>query len=179
MANKIKKNDTVTNNIQLVMGRNIYSSDPNSLQVVPANTELKVWKVKRDGTLYCSTTDRSIYYGNIIIKANDVTKVNKPLPTVNIGDIYVSSGGYEQTNVAFYKVIKVTKRSAEVVEIDQTRNYTGPMQGESMPSDGVYNHNKTKRVRIINTSGNTTCFKAIWGYAYQWSGKPCFFSEWH
>ena len=36
MANKIKKNDTVTNNIQLVYGI-------DKLTVVPANTELKVW----------------------------------------------------------------------------------------------------------------------------------------
>lgn len=171
MANKIKKNDTVTNNIQLVYGI-------EKLTVVPANTELKVWKVKRDGTLYCSTTDRNIYYGTIIIKANDVTKVNKPMPTVNIGDIFVSSGGYEQTNIAYYKVIKITKSSAEVIEIGQTRNYTGPMCGESMPADNSHNDTKSKRVRI-SVSGNTPCFKAIWGYAYPWNGKPNFFSEWH
>jgi hypothetical protein len=167
MANKIKKNDTVTNNIQLVMGR-------DNLQVVPANTELKVWKVKRDGTIYCSHT----YYGTITLKANDVTKVNKPLPVVNVGDVFVSSGGYEQTNIAYYKVMKVTKSSVEVIEIGQTRNYTGPMCGESMPADNSNNDAKPKRVRI-SVSGNTPCFKAIWGYAYPWNGKPKFFSEWY
>lgn len=170
MANKIKKNDIVTNNIAIL--------GYNNLNVVPVGTELKVWKVKRDGNIYCAPVDNNIGCNTIILKANDLTLVNKPLPVVNIGDIYVSAGGYEQTNVAFYKVIKVTKRSAEVVEIGQTRKYIGHMHGESMPLDGDYNDTKTKRVRI-NASGNTTCFKAIWGYAYPWSGKPCFFSEWH
>ena len=120
MANKIKKNDTVTNNIQLVYGI-------DKLTVVPANTELKVWKVKRDGTIYCSTADRTIYYGTITIKATDVTKVEKPLPTVNVGDIYVCSWGYDQTNIDYYKVVNVKNKTVNLVSIGQTRNYTGPM----------------------------------------------------
>lgn len=171
MANKIKKNDTVTNNIQLAYG------NYNNLTVVPANTELKVWKVKRDGTLYCSTTDRNIYYGTIIIKATDVTLVNKPLPTVNIGDIYVTSWGYDQTNIDYYKVTNVKNKTVNLVSIGQKRNYTGPMQGECVPDPSVVG-NKIYTKRMI-PNGDSVSFKMTsYSWAYKWNGKTNHFTEW-
>jgi len=171
MANKIKKNDTVTNNTQLAYG------NYNNLTVVPANTELKVWKVKRDGTLYCSTTDRNIYYGTIIIKATDVTLVNKPLPTVNIGDIYVTSWGYDQTNIDYYKVTNVKNKTVNLVSIGQKRNYTGPMQGECVPDPSVVG-NKIYTKRMI-PNGDSVSFKMTsYSWAYKWNGKTNHFTEW-
>jgi len=171
MANKIKKNDTVTNNIQLAYG------NYNNLTVVPANTELKVWKVKRDGTLYCSTTDRNIYYGTIIIKVTDVTLVNKPLPSVNIGDIYVCSWGYDQTNIDYYKVTNVKNKTVNLVSIGQKRNYTGHMQGECVPDPSVVG-NKIYTKRIID-NGNSVSFKMTsYSWAYKWNGKTNCFTEW-
>lgn len=171
MANKIKKNDTVTNNIQLAYG------NYNNLTVVPANTELKVWKVKRDGTLYCSTTDRNIYYGTIIIKSTDVTKVEKPLPTVNIGDIYVTSWGYDQTNIDYYKVTNVKNKTVNLVSIGQKRNYTGTMQGECVPDTSVEG-NKIYTKRMIN-NGDSVSFKMTsYSWAHKWNGKTNHFTEW-
>jgi len=171
MANKIKKNDTVTNNIQLAYG------NYNNLTVVPANTELKVWKVKRDGTLYCSTTDRNIYYGTIIIKVTDVTLVNKPLPSVNIGDIYVCSWGYDQTNIDYYKVTNVKNKTVNLVSIGQKRNYTGPMQGECVPDPSVVG-NKIYTKRMI-PNGDSVSFKMTsYSWAYKWNGKTNCFTEW-
>lgn len=171
MANKIKKNDIVTNNTQLAYG------NYNNLTVVPANTELKVWKVKRDGTLYCSTTDRNIYYGTIIIKATDVTLVNKPLPTVNIGDIYVTSWGYDQTNIDYYKVTNVKNKTVNLVSIGQKRNYTGPMQGECVPDPSVVG-NKIYTKRMI-PNGDSVSFKMTsYSWAYKWNGKTNHFTEW-
>lgn len=168
---KIKKNDTVTNNTQLAYG------NYNNLTVVPANTELKVWKVKRDGTLYCSTTDRNIYYGTIIIKATDVTLVNKPLPTVNIGDIYVTSWGYDQTNIDYYKVTNVKNKTVNLVSIGQKRNYTGPMQGECVPDPSVTG-NKIYTKRMI-PNGDSVSFKMTsYSWAYKWNGKTNCFTEW-
>ena len=171
MANKIKKNDTVTNNIQLAYG------NYNNLTVVPANTELKVWKVKRDGTLYCSTTDRNIYYGTIIIKVTDVTLVNKPLPSVNIGDIYVCSWGYDQTNIDYYKVTNVKNKTVNLVSIGQKRNYTGHMQGECVPDPSVVG-NKIYTKRMI-PNGDSVSFKMTsYSWAYKWNGKTNCFTEW-
>jgi len=172
MANKIKKNDTVTNNIQLVYG----ISKP-LLTVVPVGTELKVWQAKRDGTLYCGAVDRNIYYGTIIIKATDVTLVNKPLPTVNIGDIYFTSWGYDQTNIDYYKVTSVKNKTVNLVSIGQTRNYTGPMQGECVPDPSVTG-NKIYTKRMIN-NGNSVSFKMTnYSWAYKWNGQTNHFTEW-
>lgn len=166
----IKKNDTVTNNIQLVYGI-------DKLTVVPAGTELKVWKVKRDGTIYCSTVDRNIYYGTIIIKATDVTLVHKPLPVVNIGDIYVTSWGYDQTNIDYYKVVSVKNKTVNLVSIGQTRNYTGSMQGECVPDPNVVG-NKIYTKRMIN-NGDSVSFKMTsYSWAYKWNGKTNHFTEW-
>ncbi len=171
MANKIKKNDTVTNNIQLVYGL-------EKLTVVPANTELKVWKVKRDGTIYCSTVDRNIYYGTITIKTTDVTKVEKPLPTVNVGDIYVCSWGYDQTNIDYYKVVNVKNKTVNLVSIGQTRNYTGTMQGECVPDTNVEG-NKIYTKRMIDNGNGSVSFKMTsYSWAYKWNGKTNHFTEW-
>ena len=40
---------------------------------------------------------------------------------VKVGDVYVSHWGYEQTNVSFYKVVRVLNRSVEFVGIRKIR----------------------------------------------------------
>ena len=172
MANKIKKNDTVTNNIQIAYG------NYNNLTVVPANTELKVYKVKRDGTIYCNAAERNTYYGTITLKATDVTLVNKPLPAVNVGEIFVCSWGYGQTNIDYYKIIEVLNKSVVIAPIGQTRNYTGNMQGECVPDPTkVGTKRMTKR---INSYNNNVCLKInSFSTAFKWNGKTNIFTEWH
>jgi hypothetical protein len=52
------------------------------------------------------------------------------------------------------------------------------MNGEVTPNDYDTSNTQPKQVRI-NTYNNKPTFKAIWGNAYPWNGKPMFFSEWH
>jgi hypothetical protein len=173
MANKIKKNDTVTNNIQIVQGYNY-----NNLTIIPVGTELKVWKVKRDGTIHCTTVDRNICINNITLKVTDVTLVNKPLPTVNIGDIYVTSWGYDQTNIDYYKVTNVKNKTVNLVSIGQKRNYTGHMQGECVPDTSVVG-NKIYTKRMIDNGNNSVSFKMTsYSWAHKWNGKTNHFTEW-
>ena len=168
---KIKKNDTVTNNIQIAYG------NYNNLTVVPANTELKVYKVKRDGTIYCNAAERNTYYGTITLKATDVTLVNKPLPAVNVGEIFVCSWGYGQTNIDYYKVINVKNKTVNLVSIGQKRNYTGTMQGECVPDPSVVG-NKIYTKRMI-PNGDSVSFKMTsYSWAYKWNGKTNCFTEW-
>lgn len=167
----IYKNDIVTNNIQLVAGY-------NNQYIVPAGTILKVYKATRNGAIYCSVIDRTIYHGTLTLKTTDVTKIEKPKANVKVDDIFVSSGGYEQTNVTFYKVITVKKCNMEIVEIGATRNYTGHMHGSCMPNiNNIGTNNKTVRMRV-DVDG-TVSFKAIWGYARPWNGEAKYFSEWY
>lgn len=55
---------------------------------------------------------------------------------LEVGDILGASWGYEQTNVNYYKVIKlVGKTQVEVVEIGMISEPTGNMQGKCIPDD--------------------------------------------
>lgn len=166
---KIRKNDIVRNNVELTVGT-FYPKQ------IPAGTELRVWKTTRDGKLYCSV-NHTISSQTVIVDAADVTKVEKPLPTVREGDIYVSSWGYDQTNIDFYKVLTVKNKTAVLVEIGQTRNYTGPMQGQCMPNPEVAGTKLyTKRIQNYNDKPyfKLTSFSS----AYPWDGKSEMFTEW-
>ena len=165
---KIKKNDIVTNNSPVTQ----YNT------VIPAGTKFRVWKAKRDGTLFANIIDTKNYSPTTILDANHVTKVDAPKPTVNIGDIYVCSWGYEQTNIDYYKVIDVKNKSAVLAEVSQTRNYTGPMNGECKPNvNDVVGKPMTKRIQGY---GDNISFKITsFSWAYKWNGQTNHFSEWH
>ena len=174
---KIKKNDTVTNNIQ------IEPAYPYRCTVIPVGTELRVWKTTRTGVLYCAPVDRTINIsGNIAVKATDVTLVNKPVPSVDVGQIFVCSWGYGQTNVDYYKVIEVLNKSVVIAPIGQTRNYTGSMQGECVPdSTKVGTKRMTKRINSYSTKDGDNVFLKINSFstAFKWNGKTNIFTEWN
>jgi hypothetical protein len=167
---KIRKNDFVKLNIDLTVGT-------YHVKTIPAGTELQVGKTSRNGELRCYTVDRTICSYNVIVSSESVTKVEKPLPTVNVGDIFVSSWGYDQTNIDFYKVLNVKNKSAILVEIGQTRNYTGHMQGICIPDHTVVGKKLlTKRIQVV---GNKPCFKLTsYASAFLWDGKNEHFTEW-
>lgn len=173
----IKKNDTVVNNIQIALG------NYNRLTVIPVGTELKVWKTTRTGILYCTPVDRTINIsGNIAVNAIDVTLVNKPVPSVDVGQIFVCSWGYGQTNIDYYKVIEVLNKSVVIAPIGQTRKYTGSMQGECVPdSTKVGTKRITKRINSYSTKdGTNVCLKInSFSTAFKWNGKTNIFTEWH
>ena len=170
-APKLKKGSFVTVNVPVLK----YSTIPNAGHM-PADTVYQVVKTSR------VTPDKiRIYHrnmcGSVIVNRNDCTLVNLPVASVKVGDIYVSTGGYEQTNVAFYKVLSATKASLTVATLGSNRNYTGPMCGEATPVIDYVG--VPKKVRVKHTSDGTPYFNAIWGAAFPWNGSPEFFSEWH
>lgn len=180
MNPNIRKGDTVILNEDHTVG------GAWSKQVIPAGTKCRVFKSRRSGEIGLNViennTNKSSYsYSSFYSHKNKVTKIDQPITnTVKPGDIFVSTGGFEQTNVAFYKIIDVTKSTAIVCEVGSTRKYTGPMCGEAMPDVNATTYrSKVKRVKIDYTNNNSPCFKAIWGRAFRWNGQPEFFSEWH
>lgn len=54
--------------------------------------------------------------------------IEKVVPKV--GDIFYTSWGYDQTNVEFYKVVRVSKSSVWVQQTGQTREYSEWGQGD-------------------------------------------------
>jgi len=175
----IRKNNIVTNNIQIALG------NYNNIRVIPAGTEMRVNKTTRTGILYCTPVDRTINLsisGNIAVKATDVTLVNKPVPSVDVGQIFVCSWGYGQTNVDYYKVIEVLNKSVVIAPIGQTRNYTGSMQGECVPEPTKVGTKRiTKRINSYSTKDGDNVFLKINSFstAFKWNGNTNIFTEWN
>jgi hypothetical protein len=92
---------------------------------------------------------------------------NHPL---KLGDILVSSWGYDQTNVDFYQVVKISKSSVSIRQIKATvtPSESIAMTGASVPVVGEFQSepftkrpNEHGRVRISS-------FET----AFPWDGKP-------
>jgi len=105
--NKIKRNDFVTLNVD------IPSAYGDS--VTKAGTKCRVWKAKRDGTVCMSPEDG---YHLLTVNVNCVTRIDGPKAEAKVGDIYVCSWGYEQTNIDYYQVVRVLPKSVVVQSID-------------------------------------------------------------
>jgi hypothetical protein len=165
---KIRKNDIVRlNEDQIVYGH-----------VMAAGTELRVYRAKRDGTLSCSTLKREDGYHSLHLKESMVTKVEKPLPVVKVGDIYVSQWGYDQTNVDYYQVIQVKSKTAVLAQIGCNKTYTGPMNGTCVPDTSVVGR-KAIAKRILALNEDETYFKLnSFSSAFRWNGETNSFSEW-
>jgi len=167
---KIRKNDIVKTNKDLTVG--VYD-----IKTLPAGTLLQVWKATKQGELYCVTVDNKVCSHTVITNEASVTKVDSPVPTVKVGDIYVSSWGYDQTNIDFYKVLNVKNKTAVLGEIGQKRNYTGNMNGTCVPDPNVVGE-KTLTKRIQSMKGSPYFKLTNYSSAYPWKGGVAHFSEW-
>ena len=167
---KIRKNDIVKINKNLTVG--VYN-----VKTLPAGTLLQVWKATKKGELYCTTVDRKVYSNTVITNETSVTKTEQPVPTVNVGDIFVSSWGYDQTNVDFYTVLTVKNKTAVLVEIGKTLNYTGHMQGICIPNPKEVG-NKPLTKRILSMNGSPYFKMASYASASPWNGREQHFTEW-
>lgn len=90
-----------------------------------------------------------------------------------VGDILVSSWGYEQTNVDFNQVIELSgKQSVKIREIGQNTTTTVYMSGTATPEkDDFIGEIMTKRVNRNSIKLNS------YAYAYKWDGKPKMWSS--
>jgi len=163
----IKRSSTVTNIVDII------TVDRQAI-TIPAGSTLTVYKVKRNGTVYCHHDTHR--FNVIVTTKNNLKEVVQSNP-VKINDIFYSSWGYDQTNIDFYMVVDVTKSSVKVVSIGEDRTYTGPMQGNCVPNlSAKGNKIITKRLNYYN---NKPSFKiASYASAYPWNGQPMCFTEW-
>ena len=65
------------------------------------------------------------------------------------GDIFVSSWGYDQTNVDFYEVVKVAAKTVTLIPIERKVQLKGFMRYTAMPIPGS-GKGKAFRRRIID-----------------------------
>ena len=86
-----------------------------------------------------------------------------------IGDILVSSWGYEQTNIDYYQVTKlVGKASVEITPIGQRRKETAFMQGTCVPVPGDFTGEPLRK----RVQGSDYVKITSYSYAWKWDGKP-------
>ena len=89
-----------------------------------------------------------------------------------IGDILCSSWGYDQTNISFYRVTKVTAASVTMEPIGKDVVEDGLMCGKATPN-GIATNGKTLTKRVTKYGSVKIDTFEI---ARKWDGKPLFCS---
>jgi hypothetical protein len=96
--------------------------------------------------------------------------------SLKVGDVLVSSWGYEQTNVDYYEVIEVKGAATVVIrEIAQEREATEWEQGKAVPVPGHY----IGEPMIKRASPDNAVRIASYAHAFKWDGRPRHFSSYH
>ena len=96
-------------------------------------------------------------------KAEKAAKSAQPHPLA-VGDVLVSSWGYEQTNYDYYQVTRlVGKQSVEIRELGQQAAETGFLQGECVPVKGRFKGEPM--VKRVNENGTVKVRSwGVWAY---------------
>lgn len=92
------------------------------------------------------------------------------LSKLKVGDILVSSWGYDQTNVNFYEIVSVKGSTVTLKELAQNLKETGFMSGVTKPVKGSY-LNKAEIKRVVR-SGHVNISSCQ--TASLWNGSECY-----
>jgi hypothetical protein len=133
-----------------------------------APTKVKAKKSKRTSEMHTDTKSH-----NVNIRVMSGYKKIGNTSTVEVGDIFVCSWGYDQTNIDFYKVVKKTKTGVSIVPmskkvIEYSDRY---MTGKVLPGE-VFVGSKPMR-RKLNKYGDKFYISInSFSSAKKWSGMP-------
>lgn len=90
--------------------------------------------------------------------------------SMKVGDIMVSSWGWEQTNVDFYQVVAVTRAFVYVRQISSENTSIGDMRGTCMPvKDSFMSDDAPARYKCNNDNAIKL---ASYARATKWDGNP-------
>lgn len=102
---------------------------------------------------------------NAAVKASDFYE---------LGDIVYNSWGYEQTNIEFYQVVRITNKTIEVRELSQSTvedsTYSHGMADERVPQKDVFNSEKSYKLRVY-AKGRLSSPESFY-YFNKWDGRP-------
>ncbi|WGD37569.1 hypothetical protein [Lysinibacter sp. HNR] len=99
--------------------------------------------------------------------------------TITPGTIFYSSWGYEQTNIDFYEVVRVTTKTVTLRPIGASRTETiSAMSGTVTPKPGEFTGQEFRRTIINYGDAPMVRINAI-ANASLWEGKPLFTSSWY
>jgi hypothetical protein len=96
---------------------------------------------------------------------------------VKVGDIFVNSWGYDQTNIDYYQVIDKTKKGIKIRPISSEVKEDGFMQGKSTPKVNDFVGNDIMVKFPYEYSGDSCLYDNVYinfeyGCGQLWSGKP-------
>ena len=91
---------------------------------------------------------------------------------IQVGDIFYSSWGYDQTNVDFYQVVGLTGASVKVRQIAQRTVRSGGAGGDSVVAVPDHFVGEVMTKRIQNYSDVPTFTLNSYSSAYLWDGTP-------
>lgn len=108
----------------------------------------------------------------------------KYMDQVEVGSIFVSSWGYEQTNVDFYQVTRKTEKTITLREIKQLTCETAWCQHEVYPIKDAFEERpilfpaKGKRCKMLGYSDRPMVSLTSYANAYLWDGKVEHATSW-
>ena len=95
---------------------------------------------------------------------------------ISQGDYLVSTWGYDQTNVDFYYVTKISKGSAYIIPASQKIVEYGDTQGRVIPKEPNFNATPVRR-KIKKYSGGEYIKLNTFSIARKWEGNPVWYSS--
>lgn len=88
---------------------------------------------------------------------------------IEIGTILSYSWGYEQTNVDFFQVVKVTAKTVQIREIDKKTEYDNNLRGINLPKINSFKGEPMRKK--VNVDGDKEYINMDHGIAKVWNGK--------
>lgn len=124
-------------------------------------------EAEKDRTIkeFFESNERSLKFKEELKQAR-----NQPV-TLKVGDIIYNSWGWEQTNVDFYAVVRVSAAYVWLQALSQSSKESGFMAGYCSAVKGTA-HGPILKHKVNN--GNSVCFKH--GCGSLWDGKPKYYS---
>lgn len=196
---KLKFNcEILDKSIQEIQGSSLkfvgYTWDEKHPNINKEEMQYLVYFVKNDRRMhynrYTSAMERDERLFNLLSTAEDlINKIKKDkekekkqkeemIKTVSIGDIFVSSWGYDQTNVNAYQVIEKKLKTVVLSEIRlaQVGGTEAYMSCQVTPiKDAFIDKNKTIK-KLIKPNGIKI---SSYAYAYKWDGKSTYYNSWY
>jgi len=92
---------------------------------------------------------------------------------VKVGDIFVETWGYDQTNATFYQVVKVGNNTVSIRQIKSkiSQRDSSSMSGYAVPIKGDF-ESTTKIKKITNWDGEEAIRGDFGRLATKWDGEP-------
>ena len=102
------------------------------------------------------------------VKADYAARKKAEADELQVGGIYYTSWGYDQTNVDFYQVVERTAKMVKYIAIGKTAYSTGCAAADKVVADPEI---KVKKVYTAKINGNGWRISSF-EFATPWDGKP-------